>query len=279
MPPAPPPSLRRALCVSIHDVAPATWADCARLLEALAPLGPLPLTLLVVPDYHGLGANLPDWYRRALQRRLDLGDELALHGWRHLDDGPSPVGPAEWLRRKVYTAGEGEFSALPVDAARERLAAGRAWFSAQGWPLAGFVAPAWLLGPGAWAALADAPFSYTTTLGAFHTLAPRLCVPAQSIAYSARSRLRRAASLAWNALPSSRSAPLLRLALHPADAPHPSIVRQALRRLETLLGEREAMTKAQFAARLVEGYNTGPIMKDSTATATPIASPATTSLG
>src|SRR6185369_14504453 len=84
MPPAPPPTLRPALCISIHDVAPATWADCARLLEALAPLGPLPLTLLVVPDYHRQGAAVPGWYRHAVERRLEMGDELALHGWNHL---------------------------------------------------------------------------------------------------------------------------------------------------------------------------------------------------
>jgi predicted deacetylase len=250
-PPPPPP----ALCVSIHDVAPATWRDCAQLLEALAPLAPLPLTLLVVPDYHGGGAALPAWYRHALERRLELGDELALHGWRHLDEGPPPAGWAERARRRLYTAGEGEFAAVPAATAERLLKAGRAWFAAQGWPLAGFVAPAWLLGPGAWAALAEPPpgvprFAYTTTLNGFHALAPRRSVAAPCLVYSTRSGLRRAASLAWNALPRGRSAPLLRLALHPADARHPALLRQAVSRLETLLAEREAMTKAQFAARL-----------------------------
>jgi uncharacterized protein len=255
MPPALPPTLRPALCISIHDVAPATWADCARLLEVLAPFGPLPLTLLVVPDYHGQGAALPGWYRHALERRLEMGDELALHGWNHLDEGPPASGPAEWLRRRVYTAGEGEFAALSTEAARQRLAAGRAWFAAQGWPLSGFVAPAWLLGPGAWRALAEpiagqAAFAYTTTLRVFHSFLPQRAVAASCIVYSARSRLRRAASLAWNAFPRDRAAPLLRVALHPIDARHPALLRQAVRRLQDLLLEREVMTKAQFAARL-----------------------------
>lgn len=237
-------------------MAPATWPDCARWLAAL-PRG-LPLTLLVVPDYHGRGAALPAWYREALTQRLAGGDELALHGWRHLDDGPPPAGPVDWLRRRIYTAAEGEFAALPAAEAARRLAAGRAWFAAQGWPLAGFVAPAWLLGPGAWAALAVPPLlAYTTTLGHFHALAPRRTVAAPALAYSSRSALRRAASLACNALPRRAEGALLRVALHPADARHPAIVGQVLRRLESLLGEREAITKAQFAARLAAGPSAG----------------------
>lgn len=250
-----PPPLPPALCVSIHDVAPATWTDCARLLDALATLGPPPLTLLVVPDYHRQGSALPGRYRDALERRLAAGDELALHGWCHLDEGPPPAGVRDWLRRQVYTAGEGEFAALSAAEAARRLDAGRAWFAAQGWPLAGFVAPAWLLGPGAWQALAQPVahrprFAYTTTLRVFHSFVPQRTLSADCVVYSARSSVRRAASLAWNARPRDRSAPLLRIALHPADASHPTLLRQALRHLQDELLEREAMTKAQFAARL-----------------------------
>jgi predicted deacetylase len=39
----------RRLCVSIHDVAPATWTECRTLLEAVAAVADIPLTLLVVP--------------------------------------------------------------------------------------------------------------------------------------------------------------------------------------------------------------------------------------
>ncbi|OYV45342.1 MAG: hypothetical protein B7X12_09145 [Halothiobacillus sp. 20-53-49] len=41
----------------LHDVAPRTQARCMALLAALAPWitpqGPMPVTLLVVPRYHG----------------------------------------------------------------------------------------------------------------------------------------------------------------------------------------------------------------------------------
>ena len=68
------------------------------------------------------------------------------------------------LRRRVYTRGEGEFWALSEREATRRIEAGIAWFREHGWPLAGFVAPAWLLGPGAWQALATQRFEYTATL-------------------------------------------------------------------------------------------------------------------
>ena len=42
----------RALCVSIHDVAPATWTDCRRVIAAVHAVAPIPLTLLVVPTFY-----------------------------------------------------------------------------------------------------------------------------------------------------------------------------------------------------------------------------------
>ena len=41
-----------ALCVSIHDVAPATWKECERLAAAIREVADIPLTWLVVPHYH-----------------------------------------------------------------------------------------------------------------------------------------------------------------------------------------------------------------------------------
>lgn len=269
------------VCVSIHDVAPSTWPQCAVLLKAMAQVGPMPVTLLVVPDYHRQGTTLPAWYRNALEARLARGDELALHGYCHLDEGPPPRTPGDWLVRRIYTAGEGEFAALPVEDAKQRLAAGHQWFQAQGWPLHGFVAPAWLLGPGAWAALGDAGFLYTTTLREFHLPAFAIRLAAPAIVYSPRSLLRRAASLAWNRIRTyPPAAPLIRLALHPADAAYPAIVRQAQELLAHLLEEgRTAMTKAGFAAGLAGIQLTGTVARDNKAAAPPMATPASTSLG
>lgn len=64
-----PAELPRALCVSLHDVAPATLADCARILAFLDDLQFGPVALLVIPDFQGTGRNASWWsWIRALAR-------------------------------------------------------------------------------------------------------------------------------------------------------------------------------------------------------------------
>ncbi len=248
-----------AVCVSLHDVAPATWPACERLIRALHEVAPVPLTLLVVPHYHRHD-NGDAGYRTTLDRRLSLGDELALHGYFHLDEGPRPRPWRDWLRRRWYTAGEGEFSALDENTAWLRLEAGLRWFARRDWPVAGFIAPAWLLSPGSWRALAALPFRYTTSLRHFYLLddsapaknAPQ-ALPSQSLVYSVRGGWRRRVSRHWNEVLYRRLAnqPLLRLSLHPADAAYPEVIRHWQALLTRALHDgREAMTKHEWAARL-----------------------------
>src|SRR6185295_9075335 len=155
---------RLAMSVTLHDVAPATQARCEQLIARLERIAPMALTLLVVPYYHGqhTSAAFDDW----LDARVQRGDELALHGLTHHDDAPAPQGWVDRLRRRWYTAGEGEFAALSTADATQRLNAGRRWFARRRWPLRGFVAPAWLLSDGAWQALRRQPFDYTCTRSA-----------------------------------------------------------------------------------------------------------------
>ena len=118
----------RSLCVSVHDVAPHTWLQCERLLQAIRAVADIPLTLLVVPAYHYHPVADAARYDRLLEHRLSLGDELALHGYTHLDEGAAPTGWRDKFKRQFYTQGEGEFAALGADEARQRLAWGLEWF-------------------------------------------------------------------------------------------------------------------------------------------------------
>lgn len=221
--------MSRSLCVVLHDVAAPTQPACERVVAAVAEAAggiDVPLTLLVVPRYH-CQPSTPD-FERWLDGRRRAGDELSLHGWTHLDEG-EPDGWRDRLRRRHYTRGEGEFWALSKEEAEARIAAGRAWLADRGWTAHGFVAPAWLLGPGAWQALrADgAGFAYTSTLGAVHRLPHGPSVKSQSVVYSTSSAWRRLTSLAWNAAVAARERanPLLRLELHPRDADFPAVRR------------------------------------------------------
>lgn len=243
------------LCVSIHDVAPGTWEDCARLARAMRRVAEIPLTWLVVPCYHARPSSERD--ERAMRAGLDAalarGDELALHGYTHLDTAPPSAGLGQRFLRGVYTRREGEFAALAANEARERIALGLEWFRQRDWPVSGFVAPAWLLGEAAWRVLPEFAFAYTTTFARFHLLRQGRSVCAPSLVYTARNATGRAlsplaASLAARCM---AQAPLIRLSLHPPDVRHPQLVAHAQRLVERMLATREAVTKATCARRLL----------------------------
>ena len=236
----------RALCVSVHDVAPSTWDACRRLIKGVRQVADIPLTLLVVPNYHRLGEVAGDAYEAQLNRCLEQGHELALHGYTHLDE--EPMGLLSRFDRTVRTAKEGEFAAMSQARATLHLERGTAWFAQHRWPLTGFVAPAWLLSSGTWQALRDFAFGYTTTLNRFYLLPNRNSILSPSLVYSSRNAWLYRASRGRNHLLASllSEKSLLRLSLHPPDAIHETMSDwQTL--LRSLLKTRTAMTKAQFA--------------------------------
>jgi predicted deacetylase len=238
----------RALCVSIHDVAPSTWAECMHLLRAVREVADIPLTWLVVPHYHDSALRSRS-YELMLGALLAQGHELVLHGYTHRDEAPLRGRLPRRLLRTVYTEREGEFADIDGADARRRIDLGLAWFRQRGWPVDGFVAPAWLLGEQAWAAVAEYPFTYTTTYAHFHVLRPARKLLAPALVYAARNRAGRALSPPLMRLGArlQRQAPLVRLALHPRDAYHPALVQHAQRLIERLLAAREPVTKGAFA--------------------------------
>lgn len=243
----------RALCVVLHDVAPARWAGCRRVLDALERCASqagvaLPLSLLVVPRMHG-ETDLPAPYLCWLRGLQAGGHELVLHGLTHRDEGPPPRGLREHLLRHHYTAGEGEFAALTQAEAAERLRQGRAWAGALQLPMEGFVAPAWLMSGPALEAVAAAGFGHTCTLTQMIALPQRQVLAAPSLVFSTRSGWRRQLSRLWNTRLArrSRELPLLRLELHPGDADHPEVLRCWSRLLMEALQDRVPVRLAEAA--------------------------------
>jgi len=240
-------SPQRWLCVSLHDVAPATWPYCRNVLEAVQEVADIPLTLLIVPAYHGQCSAQPE-FEQAISQQRSAGHELALHGYFHADPHmPSDI--VDWIRRRIYTAGEGEFCALSEAEARERLTLGSRWFAANGWDMAGFVAPAWLLSSGAWKALrARKGLQYTSTLTRLIVLPEGHAIRAPCLTYSVRSAWRRPTSIIWNTLLSraTQGSQVLRLGLHPFDAESGSVRRSWQRLLKYALSDRTAVTKAEY---------------------------------
>ncbi|MGH8390454.1 MAG: DUF2334 domain-containing protein [Pseudomonas sp.] len=240
-----------SLLLVLHDVAPQTWADYRPFVEAVDALGNVPMTWLVVPDFHkhnDLQAH-PD-FRHMLTERLELGDELALHGYFHCDDGPMASNPREWFMRRIYTH-EGEFYGLSPEAALARLRAGIDLFQRYNWSLHGFVAPAWLMSEGTRQALRQLPLSYTSDPQHLYRLPEFTAVDAPGLVWSARSAWRRGLSKLvcdqreqrW------RQAPVIRLGLHPVDMRHEFSRTYWLQTLKRLLADgRVPMTKANWLA-------------------------------
>jgi predicted deacetylase len=241
---------RRTLVVSLHDVSPRTQAVFTAMLAELAALGISRCSLLVIPDHHGGGHMLHDaefcgW----LETLAAQGHELVIHGYYHQR---SPHGGETWRDRwitRIYTKGEGEFYDLPKAEAAALLARAQADFRQLDAPApTGFIAPAWLLGAEAAEAVREAGLRYTTFLGGVEDFANGEFIPAQSLVYSCRNAWRRACSLAWNAALARRlrTAPLLRLSLHPPDYQHACVWQQVREAAQRFVADRTVSTYEAF---------------------------------
>ncbi|MBV6825232.1 DUF2334 domain-containing protein [Pseudomonas sp. PD9R] len=241
-----------SLLLVLHDVAPQTWADYQPFVEAVDALGNVPMTWLVVPDFHkhnDLEAH--PGFRHVLSERLAYGDELALHGYYHCDDAPMTNNPRDWFMRRIYTH-EGEFYSLSQEAALARLRAGIEIFHRYRWPLHGFVAPAWLISEGTRQALRQLPLSYTSDPQHLYRLPDFTPVDAPGLVWSARSAWRRGLSKLVSDQREQRwqQAPVIRLGLHPVDMRHEFSRTYWLQTLKRLLAEgRVPMTKARWLAQ------------------------------
>jgi len=254
----PPPELERRtrplVSIEIHDVAPATWPRCMALLERLDAIGVCCATLLVVPFYHrSVALDRSPAFVDQIAKRIARGDEVALHGYVHLDETAPPRTVRGFVERRVLTRREGEFAAVDADDARHRVERALGIWHRTGWAIGGFVPPAWLLGRDARAALTnDSPFDYIALRGGIVTLPAAGWVSTDLLWYSPTSAARRCLSRVWIELARARASPvrLLRVALHPQDADVRSVLDHWQCIIASLLAERSAVTTSQALAEL-----------------------------
>jgi predicted deacetylase len=219
----------KKLLLSIHDVTPRFDATVERLYDRLRRLtGSGRMAMLVVPDHWAraplakdpaFGAKLRGW--------ADEGVEMFLHGWFHKDESRHHAAAASF-KAKHLTAGEGEFLGLSQEEAQRRLVEGRKLVEdVIGRPIAGFVAPAWLYGEGARAALRDEDFALAEDhLRVWRPRDGAILARGPVISWASRSRPRRLSSLAFAALARTalKPLPVVRIALHPGDADYQSLL-------------------------------------------------------
>jgi predicted deacetylase len=230
----------RILLASIHDVSPRFESEVDRLLALLRPHVRNRLAMLVVPNHWGdapliagssFGSKLRAW--------ADSGIEMFLHGYFHRDEARHQR-QTDRLRARFLTAGEGEFLGLSKREAQARIVDGKTLVEdVIGRQIAGFVAPAWLYGPGARHALEDCAIP----LAEDHW---RVWSPATGaklaggpvITWASRTPLRLASSLSAAKALRRLPLPVLRLGVHPQDVRHPLLVRSIDASLRAALRDR-----------------------------------------
>lgn len=235
----------RRLLVSIHDVAPCFETQVDRLADRIeAHVGPARFAMLVVPDHWARAPlSAAPAFQARLRRWAEAGVEMFVHGWYHRDD--STHSGAAGLKARHMTAGEGEFLGLSYDEALSRMGDGKALVEdIIGMPAAGFIAPAWLYGPGAMAALAECGFAlaedHFRVWRPGHEDTPLTRGPV--ITWASRSTMRTASSLlvaglARHGLQGQRT---VRVAVHPGDVTKPSIERSIDATLAAFTRRRKA---------------------------------------
>jgi len=117
-----------------------------------------------------------------------------------------------------------------------------------GWQAVGFVPPAWQISVPAQAVLSEFPFRYSSTTGTLRRLPSDIAYRVPCLGFSARTALRRWLSIKYNMarLNSLRSAPLLRIALHPADAAYSATLTAWRSIIHQVLSDRVAVTKERL---------------------------------
>ena len=248
-----PRDLPRSLVVELHDVTPAFEAEVRVTWDALADLGVDRAMLLVVPafrDERGRTWDLRDHPEFAawLRARRDEGCGIVQHGLTHRAETPPP-GLRNALLHDWFARGCEEFAHLTREEAVERLQAGRAILDAVGLHSDEFVAPAWFQSAGTRQAIDELCFRATATMGHLRPLggarhpiaAPTLtfAAPNPMVDYGKRAVMRGAEAFA-------RTAPLLRVAVHPEDLRGARPFDHVLERLRRVLRYRRLVTYDEY---------------------------------
>ncbi len=237
-------AMSKLLLASIHDVGPRFETEVDRLADLLGGVlrGPK-FAMLVVPNHWGL-APLGEAaaFRARLRGWADQGIEMFVHGWFHKDLAEHD-GLASFKARHM-TAGEGEFLGLPEAEAARRMADGKALIEdAIGRPAAGFIAPAWLYGPGAMAALRAGGFALAEDhMRVWNARTDETLASGPVITWASRSRPRQLSSLTVAALARSflHGLEVTRIAVHPGDTGVPALLDSIERTMRRFARQRRA---------------------------------------
>lgn len=245
------PQRPRRLLAAVHDVCPRYEGESDLLADLLAPSCDGRLAMLVVPNHWGdAPIRRGSAFASRLRRWSDAGVEMFLHGWYHRDNAVH-ASLANRLRARLLTAREGEFLGLTQDDAARYIVEGRTLLQdVIGRDITGFVAPAWLYGSGAHAALAETGIALAEDhWRVWNPRTARTLARGPVVTWATRTRLRQASSLAVAA--ASRRMPVprvMRLAAHPPDTRSPAVLASIARTVAILAATHAPSRYADLAA-------------------------------
>jgi len=218
----------RTVIFSIHDVAPQTFPQVAELRRMIhADAGPVPVSLLVVPRYHGADTWCPG-ARRWLSDAAMRGDEIVLHGYEH------------WSRDGLDGA---EFDRQMTDTAvAARLALALCRLQELGLPTDGFIAPAYAYPATLTRALRAQPVGWWATRTRLHASTGTRRLWSLGLGASTAGRRATSPRAARTALRLAARTPALRLDLHPADLGYPRLRCSARELIAGVLAQQRCPT-------------------------------------
>jgi predicted deacetylase len=233
---------KRLLLASIHDVSPRYESQVDRLATRLEPFVGTRFAMLVVPNHWRSGQIRPGSpFASRLREWSSQGIEMLLHGFYHRDEHEHRG--FDRFRAKFMTAKEGEFLGLSRAEALQRIADGRALVEdIIGKPVTGFVAPAWLYGPGAYEALAESGVRIAEDhMRVWSPATGKVLARGPVITWASRTPMRLRSSLAAAAL-LGRLAPqrVLRIGVHPGDCGSPALLESIRKTLARASASRTA---------------------------------------
>ncbi|HYN35031.1 MAG TPA: polysaccharide deacetylase family protein [Ilumatobacteraceae bacterium] len=248
--------------ISIHDVAPATRAECSALLATVERVGAR-ASLLVIsgPWREPMAANDPafvEWLLAAESR----GHEIVAHGWEHraVSDPALHVGVVRRLGERLLTRGCSEFAALGAEEASVRACKALVELRLLGADPTGFIAPGWSMSGEALSVLGPAGFGYTTTRLTVIDLDEPKSLPIPAVCHRPKSVLTMLAARMLVSVVAlrCREQRSIRLALHPDDIHDPRLVRATEQAIETLAASAlQLMTYAELIAACRRGPPVG----------------------
>ena len=252
-------SVKKALLFSIHDCAPQHLDRLRRAEELIQNCGLNKAVYLWVPFFHNRYRSLENpAFLEWCQQKRSIQVQWYLHGYYHLAGINQTLiekttgKPLTWIKENYLTEGEGEFMHLSSREVSERLIKGISEYkSVFGQIPAGFVAPAWLYN----AHLVDhlhqnGSFFYENHFYIYHTSGKKWWCPA--LTWATRTPF-----LKWGSqitppllVRALNRAPLIRIAIHPHDMDHPSIVKSIERVLKYALKDRTPLWPSEIPPHL-----------------------------